>query len=246
MKLSIVIPAHNEEHRLPPTLAAYAEHFQERYRDEFELIVVANHCSDGTARVAGELSETYPQIKVVVEPARIGKGGAVELGLRRASGGLVGFVDADGATPPREFQKLVDAIGDAGAIIASRWIAGADVSPRQPAIRRAASRMLNHLFVQRLFGLAVHDSQCGAKLLRRNALEDILHAPLESGWAFDIDMLCRLKRKNHKTIEFPAEWHHIPGSSTTFIMMSLQMLASVFRLKQAQRARHKKEINEKR
>jgi glycosyltransferase involved in cell wall biosynthesis len=241
MHLSIVIPAHNEEHRLTPTLVDYVEFCRERYRDEFELIIVANHCSDATVQVARKIAETCPQIKIVVEPSRVGKGGAVEIGLKQAIGERVGFVDADGATPPREFGKLIDNLGDAGAIIASRWIAGADVNPPQPPLRRAASRVLNHLIVRHLFGLRIHDTQCGAKLFRRDALDQILREPLEPGWAFDIDMLCRLKNNHYTVIEFPGEWHHIPGSAVTFLAMSLQMLGSVLRLKRAQLSRRKKE-----
>ena len=240
MKLSIIIPAHNEEHRLPPTLIAYAEYFREQYPDEFELIVVVNHCSDATETIAKRLAEEYGEVNVVVEPSRVGKGGAVEIGMKKATGGLVGFVDADGATPPREFRKLIDNMAEADSIIASRWIEGADVNPPQSLLRRAASRILNHLIVRLLFGLKIHDSQCGAKLFRRDALDKILCEPLEQGWAFDIDMLCRLKQNHYTVIEFPAEWHHKSGSSATFVAMSLQMLGSVLRLKRTQRLWRKK------
>ena len=241
MKLSIIIPAHNEEHRLPPTLIAYAEYFREQYPDEFELIVVVNHCSDATETIAKRLAGEYGEVSVVVEPSRVGKGGAVEIGMKKATGELVGFVDADGATPPREFRTLIDNIGEAEAIIASRWIAGAEVNPPQSLLRRAASRVLNHLIVRLLFGLKIHDSQCGAKLFRRDVLEKILCKPLEPGWAFDIDILCRLNRNHYTVIEFPAEWRHKSGSSATFIVMSLQMLSSILRLKRAQLSHRKKE-----
>ena len=242
MKLSIIIPAHNEEHRLSPTLKAYADFFGERCPNEFELIVVVNHCSDATETIAKQLAGEYAETNVVVEPSRVGKGGAVEIGMKKATGALVGFVDADGATPPREFGKLIDNMGEAEAIIASRWIEGAEINPRQSFMRRVASRILNYCIVRLLFGLKIFDSQCGAKLFRRDALDKILCEPLEQGWAFDIDMLCRLKQNHYTVIEFPAEWHHQSGSSATFVAMSLQMLGSIFRLKRMQLSRRKRKV----
>lgn len=229
MKLSIIIPAYNEENRLPSTLENYAGTFGE----DMELIVVVNHCSDGTEEIARAASVAHPQIRVVVEPSRIGKGGAVELGMRQAKGELVGFVDADGATPPSAFSQLVENIGDAGCIIGSRWIDGATVNPRQSWMRRLASRLLNKLVVHGLFGLDVRDSQCGAKVFRSDVLDNVLPESTESGWAFDIDLLCRVKRLGYGIREFPVEWHHVPGNPINFMLMSLQMIASVWRVKRA-------------
>jgi len=233
MKLSIVIPAHNEEHRLPPTLTEYAEFFGGKLGDDVELIVVVNHCSDGTEAIARKAAKSCPQIRVVVEPNRIGKGGAVELGMRMAKGDWIGFVDADGATSASVFFQLFENKGDEGCIIGSRWIEGALVNPKQSWIRRMASRVLNKLVVHGLFGLAVHDSQCGAKLFRREVLDKILPESTEPGWAFDIDLLCRVKRLGYVIRELPIEWHHVPGNPTTFMVMSMQMITSVWRVKQA-------------
>ncbi len=233
MKLSIIIPAYNEELRLPKTLNDYASFFVAKFGDDVELIVVINHCSDGTEEIALAAAQTHPQIKVVVEPSRIGKGGAVEMGMRMAKGDLVGFVDADGATPPTAFFQLLENMGDAGCIIGSRWIEGAVVSPRQPFLRRLASRILNKIVVHGMFGLQIRDSQCGAKLFRKDVLERVLPESTEPGWAFDIDLLCRVKRLGYDIRELPIEWHHVPGNPTTFMLMSLQMLASVLRVKRA-------------
>lgn len=242
MKLSIIIPAYNEEHRLPATLSAYCSFFQPKYADDFEMIVVVNHSTDQTERVAQEWCQQCPQIKVVVEPKQIGKGGAVELGMKQAQGDWVGFVDADGATTPQEFQKLLDQIGSASSAIASRWMPGATMNPPQSLFRRSASRLLNHLVVRHLFGLLIYDSQCGAKVFKKEVLQEILEEPIESGWAFDIDLLYRLNQTSHTVVEVPIEWHHVSGSSFSYLTMSFQMMGSVLRLKKAQYSRLKKEI----
>jgi len=233
MKLSIVIPAFNEELRLPQTLKAYAEFFVEKLGNEVELIVVVNHCSDNTEEVARIVAQEYSQISVVVEPAWVGKGGAVALGMRQAKGERVGFIDADGSAPPAMFFQLLENLGDAGCIIGSRWVEGAAVNPPQSLARRLASRILNRWVVRGIFGLEVCDSQCGAKLFRRDVLEKVLPEAVESGWAFDIELLCRVKRMGYGICEFPIQWHHVPGNPTAFLLMSLQMVASVFRVKRA-------------
>ncbi|MDF7808350.1 glycosyltransferase family 2 protein [Pontiellaceae bacterium B12219] len=231
MKLSIVIPAYNEESRLPKTLDDYMEFFEGKLGDDLELIVVVNNCSDDTEGVARAAAEMYPQINVIVETTRIRKGGAVWMGMRMSKGELVGFVDADGSTPPKMFSQLMGNIGNSGCIIGSRWVEGAIVNPQQSWFRRVASRILNLVIVHSLFGLDVRDSQCGAKLFRREVLDKVLPEFSESGWAFDIELLCRVKRLGYGIREYPIEWHHVSGNPINFMLMSMQMLASVWRVK---------------
>lgn len=230
MKLSIVIPAYNEEQRLPPTLAAYLAHFEPRYRGDFELIVVVNGSRDGTERVAREQVPSHPAVRVIVEPKAIGKGGAIMLGWQAARGELVGFVDADGATGPEAFDALVQNIGEAGAIFASRWIPGAQVSPRQPLKRRIASRIFNFL-VRRLFKVRIHDTQCGAKLLSRAALDAVLPELGITRWAFDVDLLFRLRRHGFPIVEHPTVWHDVGGSQLRVGRASLEMFVAIARLR---------------
>ena len=77
MRLSIIIPAHNERKRIRPMLDAFAAHFLPRYGDEVEILVVVNGSSDGTEAVIREYVDRLPQVKMAVIPDRIGKGGAV-------------------------------------------------------------------------------------------------------------------------------------------------------------------------
>jgi glycosyltransferase involved in cell wall biosynthesis len=230
MKLSIVIPAHNEEHRLPPMLEAYAAYFSEKYGNEAELIVVPNFCNDRTAEVAHGIGARYPQIRVIEELKRVGKGGAVLLGAQSASGDLVGFVDADGATPPEAFDDLVLKIGRNGCVIASRWLKGSDVSPKQPLARLAASRCFN-LMVRVLFGLKLHDTQCGAKLFRREVIQPVLRNLGVTNWAFDVDMLFQAKRLGASIREVPTVWHDVAGSKIEIGRSSVNMFVALIRLR---------------
>ena len=230
MKLSIVIPAYNEEARIQPTLDAYTSYFGARYGSEVELVVVVNGSRDRTEEIARAAAAKNPQVKLVVEPRAIGKGGAIMRGFAVATGDRVGFVDADNATAPEAFNDLVEHIGDAGAIIASRYIPGAKVSPRQPPARRIASRFFNTL-VRLLFGLRISDTQCGAKLLRGDAMRAALPHLGLTRWAFDVDLLFQLRRLGWRITEVPTTWSEPGGSKLKIGRTSLEMFVAICRLR---------------
>ena len=230
MKLSIIIPAHNEEHRLPPMLDVYADYFLEKYDHETELIVVPNFCTDRTMEVAQEFSSRYPAVKVLNDPGSVGKGGAVLLGAQAAVGDLIGFVDADGATSPEAFDDLVKMIGLDGCIIASRWMKGAQMSPRQPLARRIASRCFNGM-VRVLFGLKLTDTQCGAKLFRREVIEPVMDNLGVTNWAFDVDMLFQTKRIGASIREIPTVWNDVAGSKIQIGSSAVKMFVAMMRLR---------------
>lgn len=230
MQLSIVIPAYNEEARLAPMMEAYIRHFVDRYGDGVELLVVVNGSTDGTEAVARRFEAAHPQVRVMVEPRPIGKGGALQLGFAEASGEKIGFTDADGATPPRAFQDLVDELREPGAVIASRWLPASDVDPRQPLARRVASRIFN-LLVRVLFGLRITDTQCGAKLMTRGALREVLPRLGLTRWAFDVDLLFQLRRAGYPVREIPTIWHDVRGSKLNVPKASYEMLLAITRLR---------------
>lgn len=230
MKLSIVVPAFNEQARLGPMLDAYAGFFVPRYGNDVEIVVVVNGSRDRTEAIAAEQSVHTPQVRVIIEPKAIGKGGALLLGFRDARGELVGFVDADNSTGPEAFQDLVEHIGDAGCIIASRWLKESRVSPRQPLARRIASRIFNRL-VRIFFGLKITDTQCGAKLVRREALRAALPHLGITRWAFDVDLLFQLRRLGYAVTERPTVWRDAAGSRLNVPRASMEMFIAICRLR---------------
>ena len=140
------------------------------------------------------------------------------------------FVDADGATQPPAFDELVKKIGDAGCIIASRWIPGAIVSPKQPLKRRIASRIFNWL-VKTLFGVKIHDTQCGAKLCQGSAVKKVLPLLGLTRWAFDVDWLFQLHRCGYSIIETPTVWQDVGGSQLQVGKASTEMFIAIVRLR---------------
>lgn len=230
MKLTIVVPAYNEEGRIGAMLEAYLPYFADRYGDDFEMIVSVNGSADRTEEVARAFEPRFPQLRVRVEPRAIGKGGAILAAGRLATGAYIGFVDADCSTPPAAFDDLAKNIGDAGLIIASRRLPGSVVSPRQPWKRRAVSRIFNFL-VRRLFKLRITDTQCGAKLMTAEAWRDIVPHIGLTNWAFDVDMLFQTRRARHGIKEIPTVWRDVGGSKVKIGLVSMQMLLAIARLR---------------
>lgn len=230
MKLSIVIPAYNEEARLGPTMDAYLAYFTERYGDEVEFVIVVNGSMDRTEAISNAYATERTHVRTLVEPRAIGKGGAIMLGFRNACGDAVGFVDADGATPPEAFDDLVKALAEADAVIASRRLPGSRVWPRQPWRRRVASRVFNG-WVRLLFDLPITDTQCGAKLLRAEAARAVLPHLGLTRWAFDVDLLFQLRREGFRLIERPTVWHDRAGSKIRIGKTSFEMFVAVCRLR---------------
>lgn len=230
MKLSIVVPAYNEEARLAPMVQSYLDFFSERYGESFELILVVNGSVDKTPTIAREFETKWPQVKAIIEPQAVGKGGAIMQGFAEASGDLIGFVDADGATGPEAYLDLVERIGDAGLIIASRWLPGSIVEPKQPLSRRIASRIFNKL-VRGLFRVKITDTQCGAKLMTRKAMEAVLPHLGLTRWAFDVDLLFQTRRLGFKITESATVWRDVAGSQLHIPKASFEMFVAICRLR---------------
>ena len=230
MKLSIVIPAYNEEQRLPPVLESYARFFSKKMGDEAEIIVVVNGSNDRTAEVSLAIARDYPSIKVIDEPSRIGKGGAVIVGIKQAIGEWKGFVDADGATSPEEFYRLYAVAQGTDGVVGSRWMEGSSVQVSQKAMRLISSRLFNGL-IRLLLGLKYKDTQCGAKILTSQAWAAILPDIGVTRFAFDVDLLFQLKLHGFEIKEEPTVWKDIAGSKIRFFNSSFDMFCAVMRMR---------------
>ena len=229
--LLLLIPAYNEQERIGPVLREYASFFQKNYEGKFQLVVVLNGCVDNTLGVVRDAASEYPCISALEFPAPIGKGGALIEGLKLAPlGDLIGYVDADGATSPKAFYDLVKLSARADCVIGSRWVSGAVIHQVQTNRRRFASRVF-HLIVQSLFWMNIRDTQCGAKVLHRTAVEKIHGALRIADMAFDINLLYALKRAQCSVLEVPTEWTDQMGSKVVLGKTSFTMLLSVIRLR---------------
>jgi glycosyltransferase involved in cell wall biosynthesis len=229
--LLLLIPAYNEEARIEPVLRDYAQFFAKNYSGPFQLVVVLNGCRDNTLGVVQRVAQDFPSISWLDFPGRIGKGGALIEGLKLAGkADLIGYVDADGATPPHAYLDLVKKIGAADCVIGSRWLPGAVIHQSQTGNRQFASRVF-HFIVQTLFWMNIRDTQCGAKVMKRAVVEKVHPTLRIADMAFDINLLYSIKRAGFTILETPTEWTDQVGSKVTLARSSLTMFLSVVRVR---------------
>jgi glycosyltransferase involved in cell wall biosynthesis len=220
---SLVIPAYNEEKRIRPLFDAIGSF-------DGELIVVCDG-TDATARVVEEIAgkRTDLAIRSLTFDLRLGKGGGVIAGLRAARAPLVGYFDADGSTTVAEMMRLFSFLSDNDGAIGSRWVAGSTLTVRQGVLRRLESRSFN-LLIRCLFGLDFHDTQCGAKVFRKTAIDSILPAMVSRGFEFDVELLWRLRRAGCRVVEVPIEWQN-KGDSRVRKRDMVRMVRGLFRVR---------------
>jgi glycosyltransferase involved in cell wall biosynthesis len=229
--LLLLIPAYNEEKRIEPVLRDYAKYFRRNYPGKFQIVVVLNGCVDDTTGVVRRVAAEFPEVGALDFPAPIGKGGALIEGLKLApQTELIGYVDADGATAPPAFLDLVRHCAEVDCAIGSRWMAGSVLHQSQSAQRRFFSRGF-HAFVQCLFWMNIADTQCGAKVMRRTAVEKIHSALRIADVAFDINLLYSLKRSGFTIREVPTVWTDQLGSKIKLNKGAIGIILSVIRLR---------------
>ncbi len=227
----LLIPAYNEELRIEPVLLNYAHYFRDNYSGKFQLKVVLNGCRDKTREVVDRVAVEFPEVSVLEFTEPIGKGGALIEGLKLAPMvDLIGYVDADGATGPAAFLDLINRSNEADCVVGSRWIKGAVLHRSQTGRRQFASRVF-HVIVQALFRMNIRDTQCGAKVLRRAAVERIRENLFIADMAFDINLLYLIKRAKMRILEVPTEWTDKVGTKVALGKTSLTMLLSILRLR---------------
>jgi glycosyltransferase involved in cell wall biosynthesis len=169
--------------------------------------------TDATPETVLSFSRQNPGLDLVclTFSRRLGKGGAVREGFARASGPLAGFMDADGSTSLPQMEELMAAIGEADGAIGSRWLPGSVLTVRQGIARRLESRVFN-LLVRLLFALPYTDTQCGAKVFKKSAVDAVLGDMVSTGFEFDVELLWRLSRKGFQVREYPITWQNQEAS----------------------------------
>jgi dolichyl-phosphate beta-glucosyltransferase len=230
VRLSVVVPAYNEESRLPATLERIAEHLAGRPNLlPAELVVVDDGSTDATAHVAERFAApTGLSLRVVRLGRNRGKGAAVRAGLAASSGAWVLISDADLATPIEELGALL--ASGAAVAVGSRGVRRELILRRQPLPRDTLGRVFN--LGLRVLGLTrLHDTQCGFKLLE-GVLARRLAAELRlDGFAFDVELLARAKRHGATVVEVPVRWYHMESSRVRPLRHGLQMLRDAARIR---------------
>lgn len=227
--VSLILPAHDEEMRLANTLHLYGAALKRECGSAFELLVICNGCTDGTAAIATEVARKIPQVQVVIIPDAIGKGGAILAGLQLASGERLGFADADAATDPASLIELLRLLDSYEVVIGSRRLPASIIGRRQSLGRRVCGRVFVRV-ARLLFGLPYPDTQCGAKAFRAAAAQRLARVVTETRWTFDLDLLLAARVLGLQVGEHPVHWTDQPGSRLRLLPTAFTVATSLWRL----------------
>ncbi|HEY1539675.1 MAG TPA: glycosyltransferase [Solirubrobacteraceae bacterium] len=222
MRLDIVFPAHNEEHRIGRTLGAYRAGCP---HPDTRFLVALDACTDRTAEIVREHRAQDDRVRLH-EYSKLGKGGVIAATFRQSDADFVGFVDADCATPPAELLRLVETTAREGAgvdgAIASRHHPAAVLPAGRSLMRRVTSAGFA-FGVRRLLKLPYTDTQCGAKVLRRGAAQEIVARISQTDLLFDVDLLMTARDAGHRVVEVPTVWIDQDGSKVNPIADARKM-----------------------
>ncbi len=216
VSLSIVIPAYNEEKRLPSTLVRICEYLSGNQSEDWEIVVVDDGSKDGTAALVEEWSNREPRVRLVKNPGNKGKGYAVRNGMLSATGEWRLFSDADLSAPIEEVAKLLEGVrsNQAEVAIGSRAVDRSLVSVHQSAFREASGRFFN-LIMRLATGLPFLDTQCGFKLYSAEAAKQVFKRQILEGFSFDVEDLVIAKKLGLRCLEIPVRWANVEGTKVS-------------------------------
>ncbi len=226
--LSIVVPAYNEEARLPDSLTAITR-FAAQQDYALEVLVIDNNSRDRTHAIAEDFAEQFPFVHVICEGTQ-GKGAAVKTGMLAAKGDYRFICDADLSMPIDEIVKfLPPQLDDYDIAIASREVEGA-VRYGEPWHRHVMGRVFNTIV--RLFAVSgFHDTQCGFKMFRADVAETLFPLQTMNGWSFDVEILHVAQKYGYRIIEVPINWYYKANTRIHPIRDSIEMFVEVFKIR---------------
>ena len=226
--LSIVIPAYNEESRLPPTLDRILDYSAGSTIPVCEILVVNDGSRDRTAAVAEARGGI---VRLIDNPGNLGKGYAVRNGMLAATGDWILSTDADLSAPIAELDKLIAAARLENAVVAigSRALNRKLVKVHQPAMREISGRAFN-VVMRLVTGLPFRDTQCGFKLFRKDAAKNIFSRQIEDGFSFDVEDLLIAHVLGLRSIEVPVEWSNVEGTKVS-LMQGMKSFTDLVRIR---------------
>lgn len=227
--LSIVIPAHNEEFRLPPALEKI-DSFLKSQAFTAEVVVVENGSSDRTLAVAQEYAGRLPYVRAITVDTR-GKGLAVKAGMLAAHGEYRFICDTDLSMPIRDIVKFLPPVTSGfDVMIATREGPGAQ-RIGEPAYRHFMGR-INNLIIKVMAVRQFEDTQCGFKMFTRAAAEDLFDVQRMTGIGFDVELIFIALKRGYKIKEVPITWYFDSDSRMRLVQDSLRMLQEIWQIRQ--------------
>lgn len=229
-RLSLVIPAFNEERVLGETLEK-AHRWLESRGDAFEIVPVDDGSTDGTYRVATEFAETHPACRPVRNSENRGKGFSVRRGIEESRGEFAIFSDADLSTPIEETPKFLSALNEgADVVIGSRDLPNSDVQVHQPWYRETMGRVFNRI-VRLLVIRGFMDTQCGFKGFRRSAMLPLLPKLRIDRYSFDVEILFVARLAGLDLREIPVIWINNEDTRVDPVRDATRMFVDLLRIR---------------
>ena len=232
MDLSLVVPAYNEAKRIRGTLEGMRAWLEARGRP-YEIIVAADG-DDGTREIAATLGAGDPRIVVLGGPERGGKGRGIRLGVARARGRQIGFVDADDKTPIEDLAGLLPWLERGyDVVIGSRAMAESRIDRKPPLHRRLGSRLFG-LGMRALVGLrGLRDTQCGFKVFRGDVARDLFGRQRIDGYMFDVEVLRLAESRGYRIKEVGVRWRDDGDSRLDLLAGNWRNLVDLLRIRAA-------------
>ncbi len=231
MKISVIIPAYNEEKRIEKTIIFIISYLTQKFGNEYEIIIIDDQSQDKTGEIVNKLSKKNNRIKIFTNEKRYGKGYSVRKGMLLAEGDYLLFSDADLSTPIEELNKLLSWLEKGYEVaIGSRSLKESQVIVHQPFYREIMGKIFNKLV--KLFCLPDFiDTQCGFKLFKKEAAKKIFPLSRINRFAFDVEILYLAKKNNYKIKEVPIRWINSPASRVNPVSDSLKMLVDLLKIR---------------
>lgn len=227
MKLSIVIPAYNEEQRIGKSLNLALDYIKENNLD-CEIIIVDDGSTDQTVSICKNLDS---EIKIIQQKQNMGKGAAVRTGMLAASGDIVLFTDADFSTPIYEIKKVLKSFENGNLVcIGNRALDYSMIKEHQPFYREFMGKSFNKL-VQLLVIKGVSDTQCGFKAFSNKAAKQIFNQAKINGFGFDVEILFLTKKFGYHIDQISVEWYHDDRSKVDPIKDAFRMFRDLLKVK---------------
>lgn len=226
MKISIVIPAYNEEKRIGKSLETIISYMNDNHSD-YEILVV----DDGSSDKTNELVSGFDKVTFFQQEKNMGKGAAVRRGMLEAKGDILVFSDADLSTPIYELKKVLSGIEEGyDIVIGSRALQNELVKKHQPWYRETMGKTFNKI-VQFLVFSGIKDTQCGFKGFKKHAAKNIFAKARIDGFAFDVEVLYLASKLGYKVKEVPVEWYNDERSTVHPIIDSIKMILEILKIR---------------
>ena len=228
MKITVVIPAYNEERRIEPSLT-HIINYLENHFDEYEVIVVDDGSNDRTREIVSNYKNRG--VRIITNNVNKGKGYSVKMGILNAQYPLVLFSDSDLATPIEELEGFIGFIDDDfDIVIASRNLKNSDIRNKQPIYRQIMGKTFPKIVNKILLG-GFKDTQCGFKLFKTDAAKKIVQLQTINGFSFDVEILFIARKLGYRIKEAPVVWIDKEGSTVRTFKDGFKMLMDIFKIK---------------